>query len=163
MTPQAPSLEEAIEYNPDTGEFRWKARGKNQALIGKLCGTLNDKGYVIVSYMGGRHKGHRLAWYLMTGEWPTQPIDHINRNRSDNRWDNLRLTTPIENAQNSDYVRGNVAKRGVRYRERDGSYEARIIIDGQRYQLGSFSTEEEASKAYEDARAQAHLAYTKTV
>lgn len=64
--------------------------------------TLAKNGYVVTSYQGKKCYAHRLAWKLMTGEFtPTSmDIDHINRDRKDNSWSNLRLATRSDNLKN---------------------------------------------------------------
>lgn len=48
-------------------------------------------GYVIID-LGeyGRYFAHDLAYLYMTGEWPKSPIVHLNGDKSDNRWVNLK-------------------------------------------------------------------------
>ena len=58
-------------------------------------------GYRSVKFGETKYPAHHLAWLLMTGEWAERgKIDHINGNRSDNRWTNLRPATPSQNAVN---------------------------------------------------------------
>lgn len=57
---------------------------------GARVGTPNTAGYLQVSFRNKRYYAHRLAWLIETGEWPAHEIDHINSNRADNRWVNLR-------------------------------------------------------------------------
>ena len=44
---------------------------------------------------------HRVIWLYMTGEWPSEDVDHINLDPSDNRWENLRQVTHSENCRNN--------------------------------------------------------------
>lgn len=83
---------DALFYCPTTGGFRWWKTGR-------YAGGAKD-GYVIIRVFGRNFPAHRLAWLLHTGEWPTGVVDHINRNRADNRASNLRDVTPTENARN---------------------------------------------------------------
>jgi hypothetical protein len=80
-----------VEYDPDTG---WFTRN------GERAGSLYSNGYRHIYIGGKRYKEHRLAFLFMTGEMPEQ-VDHINRNRSDNRWHNLRPVTSRQNMENS--------------------------------------------------------------
>jgi len=63
----------------------------------------NCNGYlsVYVKPMGRNVGVHRVVWTLHNGLIPSKMvIDHINRNRADNRIENLRLCTSKENGQN---------------------------------------------------------------
>ena len=82
-------LKELLHYDPDTGVFIWRHRPKCPRLTGRIAGS-PILGYVSIRVLGYMYQAHRLAWLYMTGEWPLDMIDHINRHKSDNRWKNLR-------------------------------------------------------------------------
>lgn len=63
-------------------------------------GSLDKDGYLIIKIKGKQFKAHRLVWFLCKGYFPVNEIDHINRNRLDNRIENLRDVTRLENARN---------------------------------------------------------------
>ena len=92
-------LRETFDYNPETGQLtRLKPHG------GRQCSNLNEcdwSRYRMVRVQGQRYTIHRIIWMWMTGEQPGDlEIDHLNNNRQDNRWDNLRLVTKQENQLN---------------------------------------------------------------
>lgn len=97
---------------------------------------------------------HRLIWKLVTGDDPGQmEVDHINRNRSDNRWCNLRLVSHSQNQNNA--KKRSVSKqpyKGICQHQGKNRWAARICIDGKRIGLGTFDTPEEAHQAYLQAR-----------
>jgi hypothetical protein len=64
-------------------------------------GSKDKDGYIIVKVKGHQFKAHRIVWFLCKGYWPTKEIDHINRNRADNRIENLRECTRRENILNT--------------------------------------------------------------
>jgi hypothetical protein len=111
-------LREILEFDLHTGEFRWKERpvehfpnGKpspekrcamwNGKYAGKPALTCVDpRGYKKGEVSGVFVWAHRAAWALVSGRWPTLEIDHINRNKGDNRFRNLRQVTHRDNAKN---------------------------------------------------------------
>ena len=64
-------------------------------------GCLDKDGYLILKIKGRRFKAHHIAWLLCYGDFPKHELDHINRNRSDNRIDNLRESNRKEQAKNT--------------------------------------------------------------
>ena len=83
-----------ISYNPDTGEISRHDR-KNSG------GSIDKDGYLIIKIKRRQFKAHRLAWVKIYGVAPTYNIDHINRNRLDNRISNLRDVPQKINNQNT--------------------------------------------------------------
>ena len=93
-------LRDRLHYNPTTGIFTWKKTPKHGSVKAGDCAGNVNKGYLRIDVNGRSILAHRIAWYFVTGEWPTQDIDHINRNRSDNRFENLRHVSRSANAFN---------------------------------------------------------------
>lgn len=145
------SLREWFDYDPSTGIFRRNKRSRNQVEAGAVAGTPDGKGYLRIKILGRHYLAHRLAWLWVHGEWPHLFIDHVDRDRSNNRIANLRLATASQNATNRGLrpIGENVPRIGGGVsRER---FRARITIDGKNIHLGSFETEGEAWAAYERA------------
>ena len=93
-------LYELLLYNQKTGEFTWK-KNRKKALVGVVAGCRAKTGYWVITIGTRRYYTHRLAWFYMTGAWPSKQIDHINGQRDDNRWCNLREATYSQNQTNS--------------------------------------------------------------
>lgn len=89
-----------LSYNPETGEFRWKMNRGRAAKAGEIAGFIHTSGYRRIGVCGALVYAHRLAWLMHYGSDPLYEIDHINRNRDDNRIINLRDVTSLENNQN---------------------------------------------------------------
>jgi hypothetical protein len=120
--------------------------------------TAKDKtGYIRVSYrVNGKRKNmraHRVAFYAMGVEVPEgYEIDHINHNRSDNRWSNLRLVTHRENTMNRSKQKNNVSGvNGVYWHKRVKRWIAQIVVDGKKIYLGCFAEFHEAVNARKNA------------
>jgi hypothetical protein len=146
----AQRLRELIHYNPETGDFTRLSTGLP---CGRPFPGANGKRYAEIYVDQFKTRAHRIAWLYMTGEWPKGALDHINRNRFDNRWVNLREVTPKENIENQ--MRASKAALGFEgiYRK-PGSllYSAYINHNGQRIFLGSFLDAETAKAARRAAK-----------
>lgn len=148
-----------LHYDPDTGVFVWKPRANVQPVwnvrhAGKEAGTVH-RGYRFLHCHGRRVLAHRIAWLLHYGEMPLGELDHINRNRLDNRIANLRPATRAQNQQNQ--RRPKLSASGFRGVERHHSkWHARITANGVKHHVGSFATAEEAAAAYWEAARRLH-------
>lgn len=90
------TLKRLLRYDPLTGEFRWN-QGTHKD---RRAGTRSSLGYIKIVVQGREYQAHRLAVLYMTGKLPTQDVDHMNCNRADNRWINLRVVSRRINAHN---------------------------------------------------------------
>lgn len=101
MTAPSPQrLIEALDYDPETGVFTWR-RDTANIKAGAVAGCISKaQGYVLIRLDGSLMLAHRAAWAWMMGEWPVKKVDHRNRRKADNSWDNLRLADASENGQN---------------------------------------------------------------
>ena len=140
-------LRELFEYNSETGQvFRKTTNAKGGGKKGDSVGSLTESGYLRTSISGKRHQVHRLIWCWVTGEWPKEGmiVDHINGDRSDNRWENLRLCTASQNAYNRKTPRRNKSGfTGVYKDARNGKF----LVKAGGEHLGSFDTINEAVAA----------------
>lgn len=129
-----------LEYRD--GGLYW-LKPKRGRTVGKRVGSINGAGYRHFTYKYKIYLEHRVIWEIFNGPIPkNKQIDHINRNRSDNRIENLRLVTPQVNQRN----RG---ARGYSWDKQKDKYKARAVHDGKCIHLGHFEKEEEARKAYD--------------
>src|ERR1700744_3936849 len=98
------TLQSLLRYDPDSGKFFWLvARNSFGGGVrpGDEAGTKKD-GYVQLIVEQRVYRAHRLVWFLIHGEFPPKgyEIDHINRDRADNRLANLRLVKRSQNNMN---------------------------------------------------------------
>lgn len=145
-------LQALFAYDPATGNLIRKTRTANSVQIGDIAGGKNQDGYIQIAVDSKPYMAHRLVWIWHGKELP-QFIDHINRDKADNRIENLRPATRSENMHNKDTSkRSTSGYRGVMWYAPTKEWEARIMVDGQSYNLGRYKTAKEASEAYEQAK-----------
>lgn len=152
-------LRSLLSYDPATGEIRWRvSRGPVRA--GKIAGSVGLKGgrgslptvgYRRIQIDQREISASRACFALVTGEWPPEEIDHINRNKNDNRWANLRLSSRVDNARNRPREKRNTSGyKGVSWHKPSRRWRARIGKGGGKNgrHIGLFSTREDAYAAY---------------
>lgn len=163
--PTQARVREYFNYEQDTGrlvflerprsEFDAPGYARHLKLIGKEAGHLDLQGYRCVIVDGRSQKAHKVAWLWMTGEWPFYPdyeVDHINRDRSDNRWKNLRKVTKSENQRNANMRSTNKSGvHGVNWVESKQKWVARIWNGPRHVCLGHFDDLDHAAIARQAA------------
>jgi len=115
---------------PNVINHRWFLCGNGyvQAMIGKHC------------YL------HRF----ILGKDNPQKIDHINRNKLDNRKSNLRFCSDIENAMNKAARSSGTSRyKGVSWSIVGNSWMVQIQRNNITYNVGYFKNEEDAARAYD--------------
>lgn len=164
--PTAERLGELLSYDPLTGLFTWLVQRKGPgAAPGKVAGGQGKNGYTYIGIDGTRCLAHRLAFIAMLGAEPPTLVDHLNGNRMDNRWANLRAADSVVNAQNTrrPHVRNTSGFLGVSWSTRNitNPWLAQIKPPGSGTKnLGYYATPEEAHAAYLDAKRKLHAGNT---
>lgn len=148
-------------YDPETGVFvHIAAAGPRRA--GDVAGKHETLGYISLSLGGRAVLAHRVAWLLVTGEWPSHHIDHINGNPADNRACNLRQATHAENLRNTKRRANNQSGvKGVGWFAPKQKWRARIMKDYREIHLGYFDSKTEAAEAYARAASREHGAFAR--
>ena len=153
----------ALSYDKETGLFERKRPSAGRK-SGSSIGTMASDGYIKICVCNTQVAAHRLAWLIVTGEWPRHEIDHIDGNRSNNKLSNLRDVTTSMNQQNQRRAQStNVS--GLLGVHRTNSllkpWMARIKPPNQKVKyLGSFATTLEAHQAYLCAKRDMHSGCT---
>ena len=93
------AIRRVLQYDEATGKFTWIS-GRGRSTPGRPAGSVNGRGYVIVTVCGVCLLAHRVAWALINGGWPEGVIDHINGDTADNRIANLRDVSQSINQRN---------------------------------------------------------------
>ena len=133
-------LKELFYYNKTIGIFiRIKDVGK-KVKRGDLAGTLKKDGYIKMFIDGKNYYAHRLIWLYVKGELPKEQIDHINGNKSDNTFNNLREVSRSENAKNQPINTNNTSGFiGVYWNKQKSKWHSRIYIKGKCKNVGFFN------------------------
>jgi hypothetical protein len=146
-------LAELATYDPTTGVFicvQNRRGSKNK--VGDVLGSLTAQGYIAIQFDNKRYLAHRLAVLAMTGKMPEKVVDHINRNRTDNRWTNLRCVSQVENAHNQDREAKRNSTGFVGVHRWQGRYRAKIVVNHKQKHLGTFDYPDLAAAAYTAAK-----------
>lgn len=125
---------ELLTYDSETGLLRWNKSGLKRTK-GKIAGHTDRTGYTRIMINYKMYLAHRLIWLLVYKQWPVSDLDHIDRNPRNNRIENLREVTHLENMRNSKIRKDNTT--GVR-----GVYlqHGRYCVNVRGVYLGSFTS-----------------------
>lgn len=145
ITLSADELREHLSYDPTTGVFSYRKTGFGRR-AGQICGS-PERGYIRIGVKRTIYYAHRLAWLYVYGEFPSDFIDHINMDRSDNRIENLRIATRAQNSANTG-SRGLHGLKGVCWHKAAKRWSAFIKVNQKNIHLGLFDTAEAAHRAY---------------
>ena len=143
-------VNELLTYNIITGALTWKVN-KSNIKAGTKAGSLKKTGYLYVTINRQDCAAHRVAWLLVTKKdpWPYE-VDHINHNKSDNSFKNLRKATPAQNSANRKLGKNNSSgHKSIYFMPQQKKNPYRVVISQQfkSVSLGSFPTEAEAISA----------------
>jgi len=145
-----------IKYESDK-IWLWRENKSKPPYWRETKGTINKKdGYrqVMINYK--LYKYHRVVYWIRNPEWDIDDncrdnsIDHIDRDKSNNNIENLRVVTHQQNHWNRD-------GKGYYFHKANGKYKAQINVDGKQKYLGYFVTEDDARNAYLNAKAKYHI------
>ncbi|CAB4241385.1 HNH nuclease [uncultured Caudovirales phage] len=139
----------SVAFDKATGEIvKTMSNGAERRSIG----SAHSAGYRVTRFDAEVVHIHRLAFFLVEGEWPECQVDHINGNRADNRWVNLRKVSAEINMQNIRKATAASASGFLGASPHGGKWCAFLKVDGKSKYLGIFSTPEEAHKTYLEAK-----------
>lgn len=168
--PTAEILNELLRYEPDTGFLFWRKRPIEFFSDGVRTAEHNQnawnaryaekQGFTAIGrdgYLRGRvfaklYLAHRVIWCIKTGDWPNSQIDHINHDRADNRFENLREATNSQNSKNLSIFSNNTSGHtGVSFDKSTNKWRARIGLERKLTFLGYFENLDEAVAARKEA------------
>lgn len=144
------------------GGLYWKRSNHHRCKVGEPIGSLTKSGYLEFSFDNKRYYVHRVVWFLNTGSQPEGEIDHIDGNRLNNSFENLRVTTRVQNSRNVKPHRDSKSKfKGIYFEKRLNLWRARCHTSGKSHCGGFHETEEEAAKAYDTLAIRLHGEHAK--
>lgn len=144
-------VHEHMEYSETLGGVVWKKRPwRTRSVIGALVGTCRAR-YRVVNAQRRQLYCHHVVWFLVNNAWPKHELDHKNLDGCDNRIDNLREATRLQNARNviskKRTAKGRL-KGAFTHPDFGNRWHAQIVVDRKQIYLGSFKSEQEAHDAY---------------
>jgi hypothetical protein len=142
-------LKSVIDYDPVTGVFTWKVDVATTVPAGSEAGYVDAWGYRQIRIGNVLYQSHRLAFLYMMGRFPEMDVDHINRNSSDNRWENLRECTRTVNLLN----RAPLGEyRGITMVTSYGKpcWRVQFSNSGKKGYYGTYPTKEEAARRFNE-------------
>ncbi len=151
-------IKQWLNYDKNTGIFTWKAERTGvghgpKKVIGAEAGWAQESGRRQIRINKKDYYAHRLAWLYEYGYMPSEFLDHIDGDPSNNRISNLREATASQNAQNTKLSSINTSGyRGVSWRKNRNKWTSGIYIKKKYKYLGSYNTPEEAYQRYLEER-----------
>jgi HNH endonuclease len=138
------------EMFPDERSFKtWNTRFAGKETLRNL---MKSTGYFTAAFFGQAYLAHRVIWAYHYGEWPTDQIDHINGDKTDNRLENLRSVTNAENCKNKRTLDANLSGvTGVGWHRAANKWYARIGSGYRNIYLGVFDNFDGAVAARKNA------------
>jgi len=153
-------LKECLTYDPETGIFTWNERPLshfknsnvyktwNTRFSGKNAGTIKGNGYLAIRINSKVCKAHRLAFLYTEGYFPENQVDHMDRDRANNKLSNLREVSQMCNMQNCMLAKNNTSGvTGVTWGKDTNKWHARIKINSKQKYLGYFDNFDDAVMA----------------
>ena len=151
-------VRELLDYDPETGTLTWRERDRkwfksdkswkiwNSRYANKEAFTsLDHWRYFHGAVFHKTYKAHTIVWLYQTGKLPKGQIDHINHDRSDNRWTNLRQVSHQDNSKNRTQQKNNTSKcTGVGWHKPTQKWRVRINTNNEEIHLGCFASFEDA-------------------
>ena len=165
------ALSRSVNCDIQTGKIKWRTRdastflyrgGRSQVSMASAFNKQfsgkpafdadTSHGYKNGSFLGRRIYAHQVVWFLASGEWPSNVIDHINGDKCDNRIENLRHCTQSINSRNAAMPATNTSGDvGVCWDKHKRKWRAAAMVNQKTIFLGNFATKDEAVAARQAA------------
>ena len=141
-------LKTLLSYDPDTGVFTNQVTRNPRAKAGTPAGALTSEGYIAFQINGAKIYAHRAVWLYVHGVWPEKEIDHINRNRADNRLVNLRQASRLNNSHNTGkHAKNTSGHKGVTWHPKNKKWQVQMSANNKTFYIGQFACLSDAVQA----------------
>lgn len=146
------------------GRLYWREpTNPKRTPVGSVAGTIGKLGYIHIQYQRRIYKAHRLVYLMFNGHMPKM-LDHIDGDRLNNRIENLRLATPLQNAQNARKRTDNTSGvKNVSYHKRIKKWSVSLSVNRKIRHFGYFDDLELAELVALSAREKYHGAFARHV
>lgn len=132
-------VRELFDYDQKIGNLIRRTSQSSKNSVGDIVGYRGNNGYLYVRVDGRLYLVHRVIWMYVHGYFPEHYIDHINRDKCDNRLENLREATNKCNMRNSKLRSDNkTGITGIFLLKDRGKWLANIRVDNKTKFLGEF-------------------------
>ena len=148
-TDRVASFKHLLEYS--NGELYWNENAPIK-VRGKRAGFVNAKGYSKIELNGKKYGAHQIVFAMHHGYIPSC-IDHINGIKNDNRIENLRSATKIQNGYNRSSTSG---CKNVTYRNDTKNWRVTLRLNNRSCSFGSYKDKELAELVACEARSKYH-------
>jgi len=144
-------LRNVLTYDKNTGVLRWKKKISRKIKVGEIAGSKAGAHWQVGMY-GENYLAHHLIWVMMTGDWPTDEVDHEDTDGQNNKWKNLRIATRKQNSANRGKNSNNTSGiKGVSWCKDRQKWQVGIKVNYRRIALGRYDSKEEAGEVYRKA------------
>lgn len=148
-------LKNVLDYDPSTGSFRWNENAIKQ-VAGKPAGTIVNSpkygAYRTIKFEQQLYLASHIAFCLVTGELPVDSVIHLDGDKLNNKWTNLKQVLRF----NRCVVQQNNTSghSGVSFDKTNYFWRANVGFRGKKIRLGWFKSKEDAIAARKDAEFQ---------
>jgi hypothetical protein len=141
------------------GKLFWKNPTHQKVKVNTKAGYINAEGYLQISINNKKFKEHQIV-YLMNHGYIPKEIDHINGNKLDNRIENLREVSRLQNMYNKPAYKTNTSgSKNVSWKAKISKWQVDISFNGKRKYIGVFEDFELAELVAAEARNKYHGKY----
>lgn len=157
-----------LDYEAAFGNLIWRYRDDkpikwNSRCAGKIAGEKSPKKYQGMTIDGRKYQCHQVVWLHCNGTWPSSEIDHIDRNKHNNKIENLRLVDRCLNMHNTAVSKRNTSGyRGVSWHKKASKWQVHLTVNKVPVFRGLFNCPTEAHLAYQENAAKYLGEYART-